>query len=205
MFLDRASLLLRSFGCERLDLSRFHASYAVEGGPTLPPFASVKGMAVWLLPGTEQFSASGAAHPRRSGFPDLLSSGGARTDYWALNAFRKRHPVAINDCFTQVLEQAHKMGMRQLGTVAVDTTRVKASASADKIVLEKRQQRARIRRKVRSWQKASDADDNNEGAGTQLDVAGQAVDATPMPAALEPLDKPRKARNRSGRQFSAHP
>ena len=100
--------------------------------------------------------------------------------------------MAINDCFTQVLEQARKMGMRQLGTVAVDTTRVKASASADKIVLEKRQQRARIRRKVRNWQRACDADDNNEGAGTQLGVAAEAVGATPMPAALEPLDKPRK-------------
>jgi len=79
-----------------------------------------------------------------------------------------------------------------LGTVAVDTRRVKASASADKIVLEKRRQRVRTLLKVRSWQKACDADDNNEGAGAQLGVAGEAVDRTPMPAALEPLDKPRK-------------
>jgi transposase len=56
-------------------------------------------------------------------------AGGAQPDFWSLNAFRKRHGVAINDCFTQVLELARRMGMRQLGTVAVDATRIKASAS----------------------------------------------------------------------------
>jgi hypothetical protein len=133
-------------------------------------------------------------------------AGGAGPDYWALNAFRRRHPVAINDGFTQVLhpsdkdlslgtpvlELARQMGMRQLGTVAVDATRIKASASPDKIVLEKREQRARLRLKVRHWQKACDADDPNEGAGTQLGVAAETLAQTPMPARLEPLDKPGK-------------
>jgi hypothetical protein len=83
------------------------------------------------------------------------------------------------------------MGMRQLGTVAVDATRIKAAASPDKIVLEKRQQRARLRLKVRSWQKACDVDHNNEGAGTQLGVSAEPL-AEALPARLEPLDKPRK-------------
>jgi len=175
---------------ECLDLSRFHSSYAVEGGQLYHPSLLLK---VWLYGYCLGLTSSRRLEQRiREDLAFRYLAGGARPDYWALNAFRKRHPVAINDCFTQVLEQARKMGMRQLGTVAVDTTRVKASASADKIVFEKRQQRARIRRKVRSWQKACDADDNNEGAGTQLGAAGEAVAAAPMAAVLEPLDKPRK-------------
>jgi hypothetical protein len=74
--------------------------------------------------------------------------------------------MAINDCFTQVLKLAREIGMRQLGRVAIDGTKIKASASPDKIVVLKRQQRSRIRRKVRGWQQAANADDNNEGAGT---------------------------------------
>ncbi len=51
-------------------------------------------------------------------------AGGARPDYWALNAFRWRHGRAINDCFTQVVERARGLGMRQPGTVAIDATRI---------------------------------------------------------------------------------
>jgi hypothetical protein len=114
-------------------------------------------------------------------------AGGMRPDYWALNAFRRRHGLAINDCFTQVLELARGLGMRQLGTVAIDATRIKASASPDKVVLLKREQRARTRRKVRSWQQTCDSDDSNEGAGRQLDVA---VDQVEMAAGLKPLERP---------------
>jgi hypothetical protein len=119
-------------------------------------------------------------------------AGGAQPDYWALNAFRRRHGLAINDAFTQVLELARELGMRQLGTVAVDTTRVKASASPDKMVQVERQKRARIRTKVRRWQKACNADDNNEGAGTQLKVSAEALEAAPMAGQLEPLPRPRR-------------
>jgi hypothetical protein len=117
-------------------------------------------------------------------------AGGARPDYWALNAFRKRHGLAINDCFTQILELARSLGMRQLGTVAIDATRIKASASPDKVVLLQREQRARTRRKVRSWQQACDRDDNNEGAGRQLGVTTDAVAA--MAAELESLERPQR-------------
>ena len=173
---------------ERLDLSRFHASYGEEGGRLYHPSLMLK---VWLYAYALGLTSSRRLEQRiREDLAFRYLAGGSEPDYWALNAFRRRHPVAINDCFTQVLELARQMGMRQLGTVAVDATRIKASASPDKIVLEKRQQRARLRRKVRNWQKACDADDPNESAGTQLGIAVEEVAA--MPARLEPLDKPRK-------------
>jgi transposase len=175
---------------ERLDLSRFHAAYSEEGGALYHPSLMLK---VWLY--AYALGVTSSRRLERRVLEDLafrFLAGGAEPDYWALNAFRKRHPVAINDCFTQVLELARGMGMRQLGTVAVDATRIKASASPDKIVLEKRQQRARLRRGVRNWQKACDGDDNNEGAGTRLEVSAETVAEVPIPAVLEPLDKPRK-------------
>src|SRR6266567_1300034 len=113
-------------------------------------------------------------------------AGGAEPDYWALNAFRKRHGRALNDSFTQVLELARQMGLRQMGTVAIDATRIKASASPDKTVKQRyvkvramrraRGERLEARLKVRRWQRAWDADDPNENAGSRVDAPLEAVE-----------------------------
>jgi transposase len=172
---------------ERLDLSRFHASYGEHGGQLYHPSLLLK---VWLYAYALGVTSSRRLEQRiREDLAFRYLAGGAQPDYWALNAFRRRHPAAINDCFIQVLEVARQMGMRQLGAVAVDTTRIKASASPDKIVLEKRQARARLRRKVRQWQQACNANDSNEGAGTELNVAIEEAAIAPR---LEPLERPRK-------------
>lgn len=175
---------------ERLDLSHFHQAYACEGGVLYHPSLMLK---VWLY--AYALGVTSSRRLERRIVEDLAFrylAGGGEPDYWALNAFRRRHALAINDCFTQVLELARTVGMRQLGTVAIDGTKIKASASPDKIVLLKRQERSRIRRRVRRWQQTANADDNNEGAGTQLAVSADAVAAVPMAPELEPLERPRK-------------
>lgn len=175
---------------ERLDLSRFHQAYGSEGGVLYHPSLMLK---VWLY--AYALGVTSSRRLERRIVEDLAFrylAGGAEPDYWALNEFRRRHALAINDCFTQVLELARAMGMRQLGTVAIDGTKIKASASPDKIVMLKRQERSRVRRKVRRWQQAANADDNNEGAGVSLAVGPEAVAAAPMAPELEPLERPRK-------------
>ena len=58
---------------------------------------------------------------------------GAGPDFWTLNQFRTRHARALNDLFTQVVELARSLGMGQLGHVAMDSTRVAANASRDRV------------------------------------------------------------------------
>jgi transposase len=172
---------------EGLGLKRFHESYAAEGGMLYHPSLMLK---VWLYGYALGVTSSRRLEQRvREDLAFRYLAGGAPPDFWALNGFRRRHGLAINDCFTQVVELAGRMGLRQLGTVAIDATRVKASASPDKVVAEKREQRARIRRKVRRWQQACEADDSNEGAGSQLGIAVAAVE---MAGELEPLERPAK-------------
>lgn len=176
---------------ERLELRRFHEAYASEGGVLYHPSLMLK---VWLY--AYALGITSSRRLERRIVEDLglrYLAGGARPDFWALNAFRRRHGLAINDCFTQVLELAQRMGLRQLGTVAIDATRIKASASPDKVVIQKREQRARLRRRVRRWQQACDADDSNEGAGSQLSVD---LDAAAMAAELEPMPRPAKGTTR---------
>ena len=92
---------------------------------------------------------------------------------------------------------ARGLGMRQLGTVAIDATRIKASASADKVVKLERAERARTRVKVRRWQKACDAEDPNENAGCGVGAAMEAVEQVGIPAELSPLPRPSRLVRRS--------
>jgi hypothetical protein len=115
---------------------------------------------------------------------------GERVDNWALSAFRRRHSRALNDAFTQVLEWAQAQGMVKLGRVAIDSTRIQASASRDRVDSEQalRDTRAQLRRQVRAWQKAADRDEQEPGG---LEVAiGELNEAlAEMPRRLERLKK----------------
>src|SRR5260370_17806587 len=82
------------------------------------------------------------------------------------------------------------LGMRRLGTVAIDESRIKASASPDKGVKIERGERARTRLKVRRWQQACDADDPNENAGSGVGAAIAAVEQVELGRELAPLPRP---------------
>ncbi len=58
----------------------------------------------------------------------------------------------------------------KLGRVAIDSTRIQANASRDRVDSEQalRDTRARLRRQVRAWQKEADRDDAEPGG---LEVA----------------------------------
>jgi len=186
---------------ERLDLRRFEQAYGDEGGVLYHPSLLLK---VWLYAYVLGVTSSRRLEQRvREDLAFRYLAGGAQPDYWALNAFRRRHARALNDVFVQVLETAQKLGLARVGTVAIDSTRVKASASADRIerVEQQRQERARKRRKVRVWQKACEADDPNENAGSGLGEASQKLQHLAVPAELEPLPKVKRSRTDPDSRF----
>lgn len=173
---------------ERLDMSVFVQSYSAEGGELYAPELM---LAVWLY--AYALGITSARQLERKLVEDLAFrylAGGERVDNWALSAFRRRHRVALNNAFTQVLEWAQSQGMGKLGRVAIDSTRIQANASRDKIDTEQalRDTRARLRRQVREWQKQADRDDQEPGG---LEVAigelNKALDQ--MPRRIERLKK----------------
>ena len=76
-----------------------------------------------------------------------------------------------------MVELARSLGMGRLGHVAMDSTRVAANASRDRVetVAKLRAERAKIRRQIRRWQKQCDAQSGDEAAGRQLSVVQMAV------------------------------
>jgi len=94
-------------------------------------------ISVWLYAYALNVTSSrrfGAAHSRRFGIS--LFGGGAMPDHWTLNAFRRRHGKGLNDLFTRVVELARASGLGRLGHVAVDSTRIAANASRNRIDTE---------------------------------------------------------------------
>jgi transposase len=176
----------------KLNLETFRNEYGVEGGPAYAPEMLVS---VWLYAYALSVTSSRRLEQRiREDLAFRYLAGGAPPDYWTLNAFRRRHAKGLNDVFTQVLELARASGLGRLGHVAIDSTRIAANASRDRLDTEQalRDAPARLRREIRRWQKHCDADDPNEGAGVQVASEVLAQLERPLgeiPARLERLQK----------------
>jgi transposase len=173
---------------ERLDMSVFRDSYAAEGGELYAPQLM---LGVWLY--AYALGITSARQVARRLVEDLAFrylGAGERVDNWALSAFRRRHARALNDAFTQVLEWAQSQKMVKLGRVAIDSTRIAANASRDKIDTEQalRDRRAALRRQVREWQKAADRDDQEPG-GLEVAIGELNQALAEMPRRLERLQK----------------
>lgn len=155
----------------KLNLDAFRLEYGEEGGPAYAPEMLVS---VWLYAYALGVTSSRRLEQRiREDLAFRYLAGGAAPDYWTLNAFRRRHARGLNDLFTRVVELARASGLGRLGHVAIDSTRIAANASRNRLDTEPalREARARIRRDIRRWQKQCDADDPNEGAGSEVGSA----------------------------------
>lgn len=152
----------------KLNLSAFRDEYGEEGGQAYAPEMLIS---VWLYAYALGVTSSRRLEQRiREDLAFRYLAGGAAPDYWTLNAFRRRHQKGLNDLFTRVVELARASGLGRLGHVAIDSTRIAANASRNRIDTEQslRNARARIRRDIRGWQKQCDTDDPNEGAGSEV-------------------------------------
>jgi transposase/IS5 family transposase len=192
---------------EGLDLSAFEQAYAEDGRPAYHPALLLK---VWLYAYALGMTSARRLEERvREDLALRYLAGGAVPDFWTLNQFRRRHGRALNDVFTQVVELARSLGMARLGHVAIDSTRVAANASPRRMetVEQLRAERARIRRQIRRWQRQCDAQDPDEGAGTQVAAAAIAQlhqRLHTLPARLEKLSKagrPRLSRTDADSRF----
>lgn len=172
----------------QLDLSVFAKDYSREGGMLYAPELM---LSVWLYAyATGMTSARRLSQRLGEDLALRFLAGGARVDNWALSAFRRRHGLALNSAFTQVLEMARSLGLGKLGRVAIDSTRIKANASRDRVDTEQRlrNERAKLRRKVRSWQQACDKDDTEPG-GLTVAIEDAERKLAEMPRRLERLRK----------------
>jgi transposase len=144
---------------EAQDLSRFDQAYSEEGQQAYPPRMMLK---VWLYGFAVNVRTTRKLERRIQedlGFRFL--AGGLRPDHKTLSEFLRRHGEAIEELFTQVLGWMRRAGMARLGRVAIDSTRIKANASPDRLVREDRRQ-------VRRWREQMEAEDPDQEPGLEV-------------------------------------
>jgi transposase len=144
---------------EGLDLSHFDQAYSEEGQKAYNPRMMLK---LWLYGFAVNVRSTRKLERRVQedlGFRFL--GGGLRPDHKTLSEFLRRHGEAIEPLFTQVLGWARKAGMARLGRVAIDSTRIKANASPDRL-------RRQDERQVRQWRRAMESGDPDQEPGLEV-------------------------------------
>jgi len=162
---------------EGLDLSAILASYDVERGQ--PPYHPAM-MVALLLYGYSRgvYSSRRLAQACEERVDFMAVTGLNKPDFRTISDFRRRHLKALSDLFVQVLKLCQSAGLVKLGHVAVDGTKLKASASRHKAMSYGRMKTTepRLAAEVAAWLKAAEAQDRAEDAEHGADLRG---DETP--------------------------
>lgn len=160
---DHLSRLIVSLVRDSLDLSEIVRSY--RSGLGQPPFDPWM-MTALLLHGY----ASGIYSSRRIAracverADFMMMVAGDPPDFRTISEFRRRHLKGLGGLFVQVLRLAERAGLVKLGHVALDGTRIKASASLHKAMsygrMKKRE--AELKAEVDRWLTVAEAADAEE-------------------------------------------
>lgn len=187
---EKHLVFLISAVVEKQDLRGWEAAYSDEGQRPYHPALLLKVLVYAFALGVRGSRKIEQRIKEDLGFRYL--AGGAEPDHKTICEFLRRHGRRVNDLFTAVLEQLQGAGLGKLGVVALDSTRVKANASRDRMMSAAglRAERARKRRQVRQWQRelaAIDGDENPGGLVAGLERVQQRL--AEIPGQLQELRK----------------
>ena len=148
---------------ERLPLSTFHVNHKGCGDAQYPPH-----MMLALLLYSYANGLFSSRRIERATYRDLavrFLCANRHPDHDSICAFRRQNLDAIAAAFVDVLELARELKLLKLGTVSLDGTHIKASASKDKNVTYQRAQelRTQLRQDVQQLlEQAENADQKSE-------------------------------------------
>jgi len=144
---------------EGLDLSEYDRAYGEEGQRAYNPRLMLK---VWLYAFAVNVRSTRKLEKRiQEDLAFRFLAGGARPDHKTLSEFLRRHQSAVDELFTQVLGAMRQAGMVRLGRVAIDSTRIKANASPDRLQKVDRKQ-------VRRWHRELESEGPDQDPGLEM-------------------------------------
>ena len=158
---------------EELDLSAILASYQGEKGQ--PPYHPAMMVALLLYAyavGIYSSRRIAKACVERIDFMSIVALDAP--DFRTISEFRRRHLAALAALFVQVLKLCERAGLVKLGHVALDGTKIKASASKHKAMSYQRmgQREAELQAEVDGWLKSAEAADAAEDKAFGADRRG---------------------------------
>lgn len=157
---------------DALDLSAFHARYA-GGGPRNQPFHPAMMVKVLLYAyATGVFSSRKIARKLHEDVAFRVLGAGNFPKHRTLCDFRALHLQELAALFVQVVKLARECGLVKLGTIAVDGTKVKASASRHKAMSYQRmlESEAQLKQQIETLLDKARATDVAEKNEPELDI-----------------------------------
>ena len=154
---------------EELDLSSIFSSYRGDRG--YPPYHPAMMVALLLYAYSRGvYSSRAIARGCEERVDFMAVTAQQQPDFRAISDFRKRHLAALGGLFGQVLALCRKAGLVKLGHVALDGTRIKASASKHKAMSYRRMVKAEadLGAEIAAWleraETADAAEDREHGS-----------------------------------------
>ena len=169
--------LVRDIVREELDLGAILSAYTEARG--FPPYDPAMMVALLLYAYSQGVYSSrriARGCEERLDFQAVTALN--RPDFRTISEFRRRHLTALGELFVQVLALCQRAGLVGLGHVAVDGTKLRASASKHKAMSYERMVRAEaeLAAEVKGWLDKASLADTAEDAGHGSDRRG---DKTP--------------------------
>jgi transposase len=173
-----AAHLVRDIVAEELDLSAILSAYTEPRG--YPPYHPAMMVALLLYAYSRGLYSSrriARACEERLDFQAVTALN--RPDFRTISEFRRRHLAALADLFVQVLALCRRAGLVGLGHVAIDGTKLRASASKHKAMSYARmcQAEPELAAEVQRWLDQADAADATEDAALGPDRRGDEMPA----------------------------
>ncbi|MFZ1919982.1 MAG: IS1182 family transposase [Terriglobales bacterium] len=172
---DHIAHFIRDTVREQMDLCELLAPYEKEERG-YPPYNPVMMTALLLYAYCQGvYSSRRIARGCEERMDFMAVTGLNRPDFRTVSDFRKRHLVALQGLFEQVLTLCQHAGLVKLGHVSLDGTKVKANASKHKAMSYDRmhQTEKRLKQEVREWfrqaKSADEAEDRLHGAARRGD------------------------------------
>ena len=162
---------------DALDLAAFYAPYEGDGRRNSPyePAMMVKILLYGYATGT--FSSRRIASALQRDLAFRLLAAGSLPRHRTICEFRRRHLEDFGDLFVQVVAIAREMGLTRLGTLAVDASKLRASASRRKAMSYGRmlEQEQKLRAEIAALLERAEAADLAEDEQYGPDGSGEDV------------------------------
>jgi len=162
-----------------LDLQAFYAAYAGDGRRNQPFDPQMMVTVLLYAYATGTFSSRRIARKLEEDVAYRVLAAGNFPAHRTIAEFRQQHLTAFEALFVQVVRIAREAGVVRLGTLAIDGTKVKASASKHKAMSygRMRQEDQRLRDEIATLLTQADAVDAAEDAAHGPDVRGDELPA----------------------------
>ena len=186
---------------ERMDLSAFEGEYRLDHGrPGYPPAML---LTLWLYGYANGVNSSRALErATRKDLEFMYIAGGATPDHTTLATFRRRFETAFRQVGAQALELARQAELLAPDTLALDGTKLKASAAQEKTANAKSIAK-RIERYERLLDEQLAASARQDEAAAGGVAHGEAVDGDDVQAMIDALNAKLKTHRRVQAELTA--